>query len=65
MIVVTGYWAAIARMNAWYYLDVDKIDIRNERQDFFTSFFFTRLTSKGTEVCQIQYFYIFLPHLVK
>ena len=22
-------------------------------------FFFTRLTSKGTEVCQIQYFYIF------
>ena len=21
--------------------------------------FFTRLTSKGTEVCQIQYFYIF------
>ena len=41
------------------YLDVNKIDTRNGRQDFFTSFFFTRLTSKGTEVCQIQYFYEF------
>ena len=66
IIVVTRYWAAIARMNAWYYLDVNKIDIRNGRKDFLTSFFFLLgLQVKERKYVIFNIFIYFLPHSVQ
>ena len=46
------------------YLDVNKIDTRNGRQDFFTSFFLLGLQVKEPKYVKFNIFMNFLPHLV-
>ena len=65
IIVVTRYWAAIARMNAWYYLDVNKIDIRNGRKDPYKFFFLLGLQVKERKYVIFNIFIYFLPHSVQ